>query len=562
VPAFGQSQLTVTNGQSVTAGPGTPVGANFSNIIVNTSGNLTGTNLTVQNANFNGSTRILLTRPATASLTNTAIALQNSTTGISAAGPNALLTLGGSLNFINAGGFSNRVGVAATGGAQVNITQGSTLSLDFSGGRNIGLNADGEGTRLTVTGATVSLPGTSTDIGVNATGGAQVEIADSFLDESNSNGGNDAVLKSVGTDSKPSVTNTSVSMAGTNNDIGVAVTGGAEGQINGGSVTLTTGSNNNTVLQADGTGSMLFVIDTKVSMLNGNNTETGVAATGGAQVGISGGSVELTITGPNSTGLRADASMLSANGTNVSLTVTGGPHNDVGVRAINGAMVHLTSGSVVVNASGGSGNIGAASGSGSTAILDSTPVTVLGDSNIGVQADGTNSILSANDSTITVNGNNEIGALAQNSGAIGTRNETITVNGNNPTGVQLSQSLYLYGEYDYSTGDHIQEPWSVSAGFSLEKLFSIWPQIDLHAPCGAVLFDQCPIGVCNRRRIHEGFRGFFTSARLIFAFPDHTIDDDMCNMDALRPQLPRQSLRKAAQPKFCATESDCASANG
>jgi hypothetical protein len=93
VPAFGQSQLTVTNGQSVTAGPGTPVGANFSNIIVNTSGNLTGTNLTVQNANFNGSTRILLTGPATASLTNTAIALQNSTTGISAAGPNALLTL-------------------------------------------------------------------------------------------------------------------------------------------------------------------------------------------------------------------------------------------------------------------------------------------------------------------------------------------------------------------------------------------------------------------------------------------------------------------------------------
>jgi hypothetical protein len=87
VPAFGQSQLTVTNGQSVTAGPGTAVGANFSNIIVNTSGNLTGTNLTVQNANFNGSTRILLTGPATASLTNTAIALQNSTTGISAAGP-------------------------------------------------------------------------------------------------------------------------------------------------------------------------------------------------------------------------------------------------------------------------------------------------------------------------------------------------------------------------------------------------------------------------------------------------------------------------------------------
>ena len=30
--------------------------------------------------------------------------------------------------------------------------------------------------------------------------------------------------------------------------------------------------------------------------------------------------------------------------------------------------------------------------------------------------------------------------------------------------VRLSQSGYLYGEYDYATGDHFQQPWSVSAG--------------------------------------------------------------------------------------------------
>lgn len=29
---------------------------------------------------------------------------------------------------------------------------------------------------------------------------------------------------------------------------------------------------------------------------------------------------------------------------------------------------------------------------------------------------------------------------------------------------KLSQSVYIYGEYDYATGDHIQQPWSVSAG--------------------------------------------------------------------------------------------------
>jgi outer membrane autotransporter protein len=30
--------------------------------------------------------------------------------------------------------------------------------------------------------------------------------------------------------------------------------------------------------------------------------------------------------------------------------------------------------------------------------------------------------------------------------------------------LRLNQSIYLYGEYDYSTGNHIQEPWSVDAG--------------------------------------------------------------------------------------------------
>jgi outer membrane autotransporter protein len=30
--------------------------------------------------------------------------------------------------------------------------------------------------------------------------------------------------------------------------------------------------------------------------------------------------------------------------------------------------------------------------------------------------------------------------------------------------LKLSQSVYIYGEYDYATGDHIEQPWSVSAG--------------------------------------------------------------------------------------------------
>jgi outer membrane autotransporter protein len=29
---------------------------------------------------------------------------------------------------------------------------------------------------------------------------------------------------------------------------------------------------------------------------------------------------------------------------------------------------------------------------------------------------------------------------------------------------RISQSIYIYGEYDYATGNHIQTPWSVTAG--------------------------------------------------------------------------------------------------
>jgi outer membrane autotransporter protein len=29
---------------------------------------------------------------------------------------------------------------------------------------------------------------------------------------------------------------------------------------------------------------------------------------------------------------------------------------------------------------------------------------------------------------------------------------------------KISPSIYLYGEYDYATGDHIQAHWAVSAG--------------------------------------------------------------------------------------------------
>jgi outer membrane autotransporter protein len=29
---------------------------------------------------------------------------------------------------------------------------------------------------------------------------------------------------------------------------------------------------------------------------------------------------------------------------------------------------------------------------------------------------------------------------------------------------KLSQSVYIYGEYDYATGDHIDQSWSVSTG--------------------------------------------------------------------------------------------------
>jgi hypothetical protein len=122
VPAFGQTTLTIPSAAYSPGINNIVSNQSFSNIIINPGGQLTGTNLMLPFANFNGPIKVAIqgqTGPAIASLTNTSITLQNSTTGISVNGPFAKLTLGGSLDFPNAGGFSNKVGVTATGGAQV-----------------------------------------------------------------------------------------------------------------------------------------------------------------------------------------------------------------------------------------------------------------------------------------------------------------------------------------------------------------------------------------------------------------------------------------------------------
>jgi outer membrane autotransporter protein len=431
VPAFGQTTLTIPSAAYPEGVNNIVSNQSFSNIIINPGGQLTGTNLMLPFANFNGPIKVAIqgqTGPAIASLTNTSITLQNSTTGISVNGPFAKLTLGGSLDFPNAGGFSNKVGVTATGGAQVNVLDGSVLTLGFSGNNNIGIHVDGAGTTLTVTNASISLPGTGTDIVVDVTGAASATITGSTLNESQQNGNTNIVLNAAGQGTTLSVTDTMITMSGTNHDTGVAVTGGAVANINGGFITLTTGNNNNIILKTDGTDSMLTVTGTTLSMTNGNNTEAGVMATGGADVQLNSAPVNMTVTGPNNVGLVSNASTIAATGTDISLTSSSGPNNNVGVAAgaltslgLSGTTgtVTLNGGSVTLNTIGGSNDVGVlASGSGATATLNGTSVTV------GVGS-----------------ASSDAGILVTNSGTVDTTDADVVVNsaGNN-SGVQFGGS--------------------------------------------------------------------------------------------------------------------------
>jgi len=344
-------------------------------------GNLIGTSLTVGGVNNNLNPVISLngqTGSAMATLTGTTVNLGNQTTGISAMGPGAMLTLSGVTTFdFNAGGA--RVGVSATAGADVVVEGGSVVTTGNVGNSKILLQANGS--------------------------------------------------TSNGTPSMLSLTNTTVSLGGTGSDVGVQASSGAEVNITGGSVTLTTGNNNNTVLLANGLNSKLIVMDTTVSMTSGNNTETGVAATGGADVEISDNSVvEVNVTGPNSTGLLADASTLEATDSGVSLTATSGDNNNVGAKAINGGTVNVMGGSVSVNTDGTS-DIGVlASGSGSNAMLNNTKVTV---NDSGTASDTDAGILVTNSGNVSVTG----GTVLVNSNSPNSNDSGVQFGGSSPFGM-------------------------------------------------------------------------------------------------------------------------------
>jgi outer membrane autotransporter protein len=320
-----------------------------------------------------------------------------------------MLTLLGSSTF---NGTSQKVGVTAANHAQVVIEDGSVVTFNFSGGQGTGLQVNNS--TLSLTNTKVSMTMTNHNVGVNATNGAMVEISGGSVSLPSNGDTNTGLLVNASnlfvtpfTNVSGTTVGTTVSMTGTNDNIGVNAINGATGEISGASVSVAATGDRNMGLTANG--STLSVTGTGVSVA-GNNLNVGVNATNAAGVTIT--DTEVSVTGAN---------------------------NNVGVSAMNASKVTMTDGSISVNTTG-SNNIGAlATGTGSTATLDGTPVTVSGNGNIGIQADS--GLLMASNSPITVTGNNDIGARAQNGGTINASGSTsITVDGNNPTGVQLNNA--------------------------------------------------------------------------------------------------------------------------
>jgi hypothetical protein len=107
---------------------------------------------------------------------------------------------------------------------KLNVLDGSVLTLGFSGNNNIGLHVDGAGTTLTVTNASISLPGIGTDIVVDVTGAASATITGSTLKTTDAK----VVVNSAG------------------NNSGVQFGGSSQSGQTGGTVSMTSGTVNQT----------------------------------------------------------------------------------------------------------------------------------------------------------------------------------------------------------------------------------------------------------------------------------------------------------------------------
>jgi hypothetical protein len=308
---------------------------------------------------------------------------------------------------ITAPGGGNGVDVMATssGVATVNLN-GVKITLNGAIGVNVTTASSGSAT-ATLTGTTIDLgnPGGKTALAANGPGSTITFGAGSSVTATGGGGG----------------------------VIGVKDNGGTITFMDGAFVNMPGGGDSSQV-QADMGGTFDMTGGSLiVSGGGGNGIRAGDDSTDGI-VNLDGTQVEVLGSGGNSVGVWANLPGSQANLTSTNITLGGPGGGNFGIKATSGASATSNGGSVLVDATGGH-NIGVG---GSIATLELTSVTVTGsNASVGLQADGASSVLSANNSFVAAAGDDDIGALAQNGGAIGTRNETITVNGNNPTGVQL-----------------------------------------------------------------------------------------------------------------------------
>src|SRR5258707_9098230 len=94
----------------------------------------------------------------------------------------------------------------------------------------------------------------------------------------------------------------------------------------------------------------------------------------------------------------------------------------------------------------------------------------------------------------------------------------------------------------------------ISTEESFEKGLSLRAQIDLQAPCAAVLLDEVPIRVRDR----FWFEQRFSSGRFVpppdLRRVDHAIDDYMRDVNSPRPKFDCERFCQPAHGEFCAAE--------
>lgn len=350
----------LSTGQSglIVSGAGSRIGFANGSVTIGPAGTTVVNNLTGGRAEGGGSLV----------LTNAAISTRGGTTGTGNAG---LIATGAGSTITASGGSVTTLSrsstvIGALDGAVVTLS-GVAVGTSASGVGQRGLLADNG--RIDVTGGTVTMGVDTTTaagnmIAVQAQNGGQINLTNTVVNTTGRiNDSGNYGLSATGTGSRVTISGGSVTTIST---AGIGARAENGGVITVGGTKVTTGGSTAHGLQATGANARITATDFVIAVAGQN--AYGISALNGGVVALSGPASSIVAAGQGGSALRADGSgsLITADGTRLSALRNGG----AGAQAFNTGTVRLTNAIIFSSGiSGGNSAPGAQAGTNGTVIV-------------------------------------------------------------------------------------------------------------------------------------------------------------------------------------------------